>query len=92
MAKRIAIVVAVILIATALPGFAKDTTYRDARSPSWSVLVPDGWTASRTDQGVTLNHATTSAMVWVVQGSRPGGRPLGRGSAIPEAGERLSPD
>jgi len=44
------------IVACAVPALAADTTYRDPRKPSFTLLVPDGWTAERTEQGVTLRR------------------------------------
>jgi Short C-terminal domain len=71
MAKLTAIFMAMVLAIAALPAFAKDTTYRDPRNPSFGLLVPDGWTASKTDSGVNLNHGSSSVILFIVTGSRP---------------------
>jgi hypothetical protein len=71
MAKAPSIVsLAAVLVFAALPGFASDTTYRDPRNPSFSVVVPDGWTAKRTDSGVNLSHGGSSALLLAVTGTR----------------------
>lgn len=62
--------VAVLAVAT-LAAFANDTTYRDPRNPSFSLLVPDGWTATRIDSGVSLSHDNTTVILRGVSGSRP---------------------
>src|SRR6516225_6000067 len=64
------ICVAGLLALAAFPGFANDTTYRDARNPSFSLVVPDGWTAKRTDSGVNLSHGGSSALLLAVTGTR----------------------
>jgi hypothetical protein len=48
---------------------ANDSIYRDPRRPSFTLLVPDGWTAEKTEQGVRLKRGTGFVGVWV----RPGG-------------------
>jgi hypothetical protein len=50
------------------PAQAADTLYRDARSPSFSLLVPDGWTAERNDQGVLLRRDDAYFMLRVMPG------------------------
>ena len=72
MANRssIAYMAGLLLLAT-LPGFAKDTTYKDPRNPSFSILVPDGWAAKRTDSGVSLSHVNSSVILNITAGSRP---------------------
>jgi hypothetical protein len=71
MVKSASIFMAVFLLVAALPVLAKDTTYRDPRNPSFSVLVPDGWTAGKTDSGVNLQHGGSSVILWAVTGARP---------------------
>jgi rhodanese-related sulfurtransferase len=46
------LVILIGIIAGAIPALAADTIYRDPRQPSFTLLVPDGWTAERDDQGV----------------------------------------
>lgn len=60
-----------VLLLAALAAFASDTTYHDPRNPSFSLLVPDGWTAKRTDSGVSLSHGNTAVLLNAVSGSRP---------------------
>lgn len=60
-----------VLLLIALAALANDTTYHDPRHPSFSLLVPDGWTAKRIDSGVSLSHGNTSVMLTAVSGSRP---------------------
>ena len=48
------------LLLVAGPASAADSTYRDARQPSFTLLVPDGWTATRTDEGVTVASGQNS--------------------------------
>ncbi|HZP04113.1 MAG TPA: SHOCT domain-containing protein [Terracidiphilus sp.] len=59
-----------VLVLTAIPGFASETTYHDPRNPSFSLVVPDGWTAKRTDSGVSLNHGNSSAILMAITGNR----------------------
>lgn len=44
------------VVALAGPAAAADTTYRDPRRPSFTLLVPDGWTAETHGKGVTLKR------------------------------------
>jgi len=44
------------ILAGAVPALAGDTTYRDPRQPSFTLLVPDEWTALRNDKGVMLKR------------------------------------
>lgn len=67
------ICVAGLLALAASPCFATDTTYRDPRNPSFSLLVPDGWAAKRTDSGVNLSHGGSSALLFAVTGNRAAG-------------------
>ncbi len=53
---------------TAMRSFARDTTYTDPRRPSFSLLVPDGWTIVKTDNGVDLKHGETGQVTLFVQG------------------------
>ncbi len=55
---------------------AADTIYRDPRQPSFTLLVPDGWTASQTDQGVTLSHGRSFFQLGVLGGAAPPGTML----------------
>lgn len=53
--------------------FAGDTTYRDPRQPSFALLVPDGWTANKTEQGVTLTRGRSYFQLGVMSGAaQPG--------------------
>ena len=65
------IILTAMLAVAAVPALAKDTTYRDPRNPSFSLLVPDGWTASKTDSGVSLSHGKSSVILMIATGSRP---------------------
>ena len=49
------------------PALAKETIYRDPRQPSFTLLVPDGWSAAKTDQGVEIRHDRTAVVMLVVQ-------------------------
>ncbi len=78
MARLLSMICAVgLLVSGALRGFAADTTYRDPRNPSFTLMVPDGWTAKRTDSGVNLSHGNSSAMLFAVTGNRPADDMLG---------------
>lgn len=71
MAKFTKVLLAAVLATAACPSFAKDTTYRDPRNPSFSLLVPDGWTASRTNSGVSVSHGYTTVILLASTGNRP---------------------
>jgi hypothetical protein len=69
---RYAPMVLMVLI-TLSSAWAADTTYRDQRQPSFTLLVPDGWTASRTDQGVSLRHGESTFELGIMSGTaQPG--------------------
>jgi hypothetical protein len=52
---------------------AADTTYRDRRQPSFTLLVPDGWTATPTNEGVTIASGGDAFHLNVQPGAhRPG--------------------
>ena len=53
---------------TAIASFARDTTYTDPRRPSFTLLVPDGWTIVKTENGVDLKHGDTGEVTLFVQG------------------------
>ena len=50
-------------IALAFPAGAADSTYRDPRQPSFTLLVPDGWTAEKNSQGVTISRGDSWFML-----------------------------
>jgi hypothetical protein len=47
------------------PVFSGDTSYRDPRRPSFTMLIPDSWTATKTDQGVTIRRSPSYAFLHV---------------------------
>ena len=47
---------ALLALLFAWPVGAADSTYRDPRQPSFTLLVPDGWTVAPNDQGVTISR------------------------------------
>jgi len=55
---------------------AADTTYRDRRQPSFTLLVPDGWTATATNEGVTIARGSDSFHLNVQLGARQPGEVL----------------
>jgi hypothetical protein len=55
------------------PARAVDTNYRDPRQPSYSLLVPDGWTIARTEQGVQLSRGTAHGYLLASRGAVPAG-------------------
>jgi hypothetical protein len=70
------LIMIVVLSQVSSPAWAADTTYRDQRQPSFALLVPDGWTANRTDQGVTLSHGNSYFQLIVLNGASPPGAML----------------
>jgi hypothetical protein len=44
-----------LMVAATAPAYAADTTYTDPRQPSFTLLIPDGWTAMRTESGVVVS-------------------------------------
>jgi hypothetical protein len=56
--------------------WAADTTYRDQRQPSFTLLVPDAWTANRTDEGVVLSHGKSYFRLNVLKRASPPGAML----------------
>jgi len=71
MPKLTSLVLVIVLAVAAVPALAKETTYRDPRNPSFSLLVPDGWTASKTDSGVSLRRGKSSVILMAATGNRP---------------------
>ena len=55
---------------------AADSTYRDPRQPSFTLLVPEGWTAEPNDQGVMLRRDDGYFMLRVSGGATPPGAML----------------
>ena len=51
-----------------LVALADDAIYRDPRQPSFTLLVPDGWTAETNRGGVTIRRGTSWAQVNVKPG------------------------
>jgi hypothetical protein len=47
---------------------AADTTYTDPRRPSFTLLIPSGWTAVKTENGVDLKHGDAAEVTLFVQG------------------------
>jgi hypothetical protein len=70
------LVILIGIIAGAIPALAADTIYRDPRQPSFTLLVPDGWTAERDDQGVTLRSDDSYFVLGVSGGATPPGAML----------------
>jgi hypothetical protein len=57
----------------AAPASAGDSSYRDPRQPSFTVLIPHGWTAARTNEGVQLAVGTSWANLAVLSSAvQPG--------------------
>jgi hypothetical protein len=63
-------------LACLVPVQAADTVYRDSRSPSFSLLVPDGWTAERNEQGVMLRRDDAYFVLRVTPGGASPGAML----------------
>jgi hypothetical protein len=59
---------ALALLFTGIVSFARDTPYTDPRRPSFVLLVPDGWTIVKTENGVDLKHGDTAEVTLFVQG------------------------
>jgi hypothetical protein len=57
MSRLISFISFVAVAASTVPAFAKDTIYREPRRPSFTILVPDGWTVSTTAQGISLKDS-----------------------------------
>ena len=53
---------------TVIASLARDTTYMDPRRPSFALLVPDGWTIVKTENGVDLKHEDSAEVTLFVQG------------------------
>jgi hypothetical protein len=68
MRRFILMFLAVAYSAAVDPTFANDTTYKDPRQPSFTLLVPDGWTVVKTERGVDLKHGETAEVTLFVQG------------------------
>ena len=60
-------------IALAFPAGAADSTYRDPRQPSFTLLVPDGWTAEKNNQGVTISRGDSWFLLRVFPSSKSPG-------------------
>lgn len=73
---RHVLVISIVIVAGAVPALAADTTYRDPRQPSFTLLVPDGWTLERTDQGATLRRDDSYFQIWVSGGATSPGTML----------------
>ena len=46
-----------------------DTTYHDPRQPSFTLLVPDGWKLSKTDDGIKIDRGTSWVQLFVQKGA-----------------------
>ena len=68
MARTISILLVIAIGIAVFPAIAADTIYLESRRPSFKILVPDGWTAEKTDQGVNITHGTGA---WVGLGVKP---------------------
>lgn len=64
------------LFAAVWPADAADSTYRDRRQPSFTLLVPDGWTAVPNEQGVTISRDDSYFQLRVFGGSTSPGAML----------------
>jgi len=71
-----ALLAALVMIAFVGPAGAADSTYRDPRQPSFTLLVPDGWTAEPNDQGVMLRRDDSYFMLRVTGGATSPGAML----------------
>ncbi len=69
----IPLVLLAMMIVFSTSSIAADSIYRDPRQPSFTLLVPDGWTAQPNDQGVQLKRGASYFMLRVLGGnSSPG--------------------
>lgn len=64
------------LFAAVWPADAADSTYRDRRQPSFTLLVPDGWTAVPNEQGVAIRREESYFQLRVAGGSTSPGAML----------------
>lgn len=55
---------------------AADSTYRDPRQPSFTLLVPDGWTAVTNERGVLISRDDSYFLLRVFPGSTSPGAVL----------------
>jgi hypothetical protein len=58
------------IVAAAVPALAADTTYRDPHQPPFTLLVPNGWMAERTEQDVTLRRGDSFFLLRVLGEAR----------------------
>jgi hypothetical protein len=58
------------------PVHAADTTYRDPRQPSFTLLVPQGWKAQPNEQGVVLSRDDSYFMLCAMAGATTPGAML----------------
>lgn len=56
-------------IAAVSPAGAADSIYRDPRQPSFTLLVPDGWTAASNNQGVMISREDSYFLLRVFNGT-----------------------
>ncbi|HYL12610.1 MAG TPA: SHOCT domain-containing protein [Terriglobales bacterium] len=62
MTRTISVLCLIAVNIACLSASAADTTYKESRRPSFTILVPDGWTIEKTDQGVLLSHGQTASV------------------------------
>ncbi len=67
---------ALLALASVAPAAAADATYTDPRQPSFTLLVPDGWTATRIDSGVVMSHGKSFFNLFVAKGATSPGAML----------------
>lgn len=58
-----------VFLAAVSPACAADSTYRDPRQPSFTLLVPDGWTATSNNHGVMVSRDDNYLMLRVFSGT-----------------------
>jgi hypothetical protein len=61
---------------TVSPALGEDKSYRDPRQPSFTLLVPNGWALTRTEQGVNLANGTGYAQLGVLRDTQQPGAML----------------
>ena len=68
MTRIISTLLVIAICIAVFPALAADTTYKESRRPSFTILVPDGWTVEKTDQGIDLKHGKTATATLGVMG------------------------
>ncbi len=66
----------ILLALTTISPAAADTVYTDPRQPSFTLLVPDGWTVTRTKESVIVSHGKSFFHLGVLSGALSPGAAL----------------